>query len=566
MIFPTKLHTAVASVMALSFASCSALQDAPSAQTDLSTEAADQVMAPWVSADAPGVSVAVSRNDEIIYARGAGMANLEHDIPLSPTSVFQVASVSKQITAFATLLLVADGEVDLDADIRTYITDFPTTETVITVRNLLDHTGGLRERNTLAEMAGWRPDDVSTEVQMRALIKRQEGVNFAAGTEIEYSNTGYALLAEIVEQVSGQTFQAFTKERIFDPLEMMQSQFPDNRNATIKERASSYYPDQTGFRNVIVASETYGSTGLYTSALDLLKWAENFETQAVGDPVVFDLMADRFEAKNGDDSTFAKGQELRMYKGFETWSHGGTDAGYRSFLLRVPSEDLDIAGIANRTDFDKAGFAFELADAFLFAEAGEPDDADQNWAPATPEDFAAYAGDYEIFPGVIFALRAEAGGLTFAPYGAPRTDLEPLPQVGPREFLLSATPERTLIFDAPIGVPSANLGYRLGMDGVINAPRSELAPFEASSVDLSAYVGRCESAELNTFYDIKLQDEGLILSHARRADFALTPYQTDTFAGQGPLQKLEFKRDAEGQMIGFYASAPLSENVWFSCE
>ena len=493
MIFPTKLHTAFASVLALSFASCSALQDALSAQTDLSTLAADEVIAPWVSTDAPGVSVAVSRNDEIVYARGAGMANLDHDVPLSPTSVFQVASVSKQITAFATLLLVADGEVDLDADIQTYISDFPKTETVITVRHLLDHTSGLRERNTLAEMAGWMLDDVSTEAQMRALIKRQQGINFAAGTEIEYSNTGYALLAEIVEQVSGQTFQAFTKERIFDPLKMTQSKFPDNRHATIKERASSYYPDQTGFGNVIVASETYGSTGLYTSALDLLKWAENFETQTVGDPMVFDLMAERFEAENGDGSTFAKGQELRMYKGFETWSHGGTDAGYRSFLLRVPSEDLEIAVIANRTDFDKAAFAFELADAFLFADGIAPIDTDQNWVPATGEDFAAYAGDYEIFPGVIFALRAEAGGLTFATYGTPRSDLEPLQQIGPREFLLNAEPELALIFDAPVNGQSARVGYRLGMDGVINAPRIDLTPFDASSVDLSAYVGRCES-------------------------------------------------------------------------
>ena len=557
---------AITATLSLGLTGCVALTETRTAQPLPVMQAADKVLAPWVADDAPGVTVAVSWNDEVVYARGAGLANLEHGLPLTPTSVFQVASVSKQITAFATLLLVADGHVDLDADIRTYIPDFPPTETVITVLHLLDHTSGLRERNTLAEMAGWLPDDIRTEAQMRALVKRQAGTNFLAGEEVEYSNTGYALLAEIVEQVSGQTFQTFTKERIFDPLGMDHSGFPDSRNTLIPQRASSYYPDQSGFKNVIVASSTYGSTGLYTSALDLLKWAENFETQIVGSPLVFELMAERVQARDGEYSTFAKGQERRPYKGFETWSHGGTDAGYRSFLLRVPSADLEVAVISNRTDFDKAGFAFDLADVFLLADTKEPDPRVQNRTPASMEDLAAFAGDYEIFPGVIFALRAENGGLTFANLDQPRADLEPLLQVGPREFLLNATPERTLIFDAPKDGQSSSVGYRIGMDGVIDAPRIELSPFEPSSLVLSEYVGRCHSLELDTHYDLKLESGILVAMHARHSTFGLTAYQDDTFSAQGPLQKLEFRRNTNGQVIGFYASAPLAERVWFDCD
>ncbi len=566
MINSYKYLSAITATLSLGLTGCGASTEAHTPQPLPVIQAADQVLAPWVADDAPGVTVAVSWNDEIVYARGAGLANLEHGLPLTPTSVFQVASVSKQITAFATLLLVADGRLDLDADIRTYIPNFPPTETVITVRHLLDHTSGLRERNTLAEMAGWLPDDIRTEPQMRALVKRQAGTNFPAGAEVEYSNTGYALLAEIVEQVSGQTFQTFTKERIFDPLGMAHSGFPDSRNTLIPQRASSYYPDQTGFKNVIVASSTYGSTGLYTSALDLLKWAENFEIQTVGSSLVFELMAERFQARNGDDSTFAKGQERRPYKGFETWSHGGTDAGYRSFLLRVPSADLEVAVISNRTDFDKAGFAFDLADVFLFAETKEPDTRDQNWMPASMEDLAAFAGDYEIFPGVIFALRVENGGLTFASLGQPRADLEPLQQIGPREFLLNATPERTLIFDVPIDGQSSFVGYRIGMDGVIDAPRIELASFDPSSAILDDYVGRCHSPELDTYYDLKLEGGVLTATHPRRSAFGLTAYQEDTFSAQGPLQNLVFERDTNGHVTGFYASAPLAERVWFYCD
>ena len=562
---PTRPQSALTSIIAAGLCACAATPQDNAPSEPSSIQAADQLLAPWQSSDAPGVTVAVSLKDDLVYARGAGMANLEHDVPLSPTSVFQVASVSKQITAFATLLLVSEGLIALDENVRTYVPDLPETDTVITVRHLLDHASGLRERNTLAAMAGWLPDDIRTEEQSRALVKRQRGVNFAAGDEIEYSNTGYALLAEIIEQVSGQSFQTFTKERIFEPLDMTQSQFPEGRNAFIPQRASSYYPDQDGFKNVIVASETLGSTGLYTSALDLLKWAENFETQIVGDPMVFDLMAERFQARNGDDSTFAKGQELRPYKGFETWSHGGTDAGYRSFLLRIPTEDLEISVISNRTDFDKAAFAFELADVFLFADGLEPAIEDSQWTAASAEEIEAYAGDYEVFPGVVFSLRAEAEGLTFAFLGAARDGLEPLPQIGPREFSLNAEPERTLIFSAPVDGLTPKLDYRLGMDGKLSAPRIELLPFDATSSPLTDYVGRCQSEDLGTYYDLEIQEEGLFASHTRLQAFALTAYEPDTFMGQGPLQKLEFTRGVDGDIDGFYASAPLAERVWFAC-
>lgn len=565
MIHKMKTMISLAAFSALSLGACVGAVQPKTLPGSETTSPIENAMAPWKSATAPGVVVAISLNDEIVFADGAGMANLENDIPLSPDTVFQVASVSKQFTAFATLLLVADGAIELDEDIRTYLPDLPETETEITVRHLLDHTGGLRERSTLAQMAGWLPDDIHTKAQLRSLVRDQRGVNFAAGTKVEYSNTGYGLLAEIVEQVSGQTFEAFMQTRIFDPLEMRATQFPDTRNALIPNRAASYYPDGENFKNVIVASEGTGSTGLYTTVLDLLKWAENFETQSVGDPLVFDLMAERFQVENGADSTFAKGQEFRVHKGFETWSHGGTDAGYRSFLLRVPEVDLEVAVISNRTDFDKAAFAFSLADLYLpgdsMDQAAVPEDA-----PIAPSDeLAAFAGDYELYPGVIFSIRAEQEGLTFAMLGAARDEVEPLPQIGQREFLLNAQPERTLIFATPEHGKSPKLQYRLGLDGVLEAQRQSLTPFEPDSVDLSLYVGRCRSDELDTSYKLSLVDGVLGAKHARLPWFSLIPYQPDTFSGQGPLQKLVFKRDVDGHVRGFDASSPLAEGVSFSC-
>lgn len=559
-----KQITALSAGIALGLTACSA---EPASQTSISIETierAEQILQPWVSDDAPGVSVALSWNDEVVFARGAGLANLEHEQPITPESVFQAASVSKQFTAFATLLLVFEGAIGLNDDIRDYVPELKETEKAVTVRHLLNHTSGLKERNTLARMAGWMADDIRTEAQYMELVSRQRGVNFAAGDEVEYSNTGYALLAEIVARVSGQSFQSFMEDRVFKPLDMNQTRFPQSRNAFIPRRASSYYPSRNGFKNVIAASEATGPTGLYTTSLDLLKWAENFETQKVGDPAIFEMMAARSKAANGDDATFARGQELRPYNGLETWSHGGRDAGYRSFLLRIPGQDFELSILSNRTDFDTADMAFALTDVFLEAAPEYQPEPTEPWTPASPEALEAFAGDYELYPGTMFSLRVEKGGLTFGQFGMPRDGLEPLAQIGRREFLLNRYPELALRFLPPENGVSPGFGYRIGLHGTIMAKRLDLAPFEPALVNLDAFTGRYESAELGAQYEVFIQDGKLTAKHMRLPAFALSPYQKDVFAAQGgPLQKVEFIRDADEAVIGFYASAALAERIKF---
>ena len=566
MLNPTRsLLTAVTALSVLSIGACSGGEVEKARLVPNNQPLAEEIMAPWASDIEPGVAVAVSLNDEVIFARGAGLASIEHRLPITPDSVFQAASLSKQFTAFAVFLLVSEGQVDLDADVRTYIPELPVTNPVITVRHLLDHTSGLREQNTLAAMAGWMPDDIHTRLQLFELITRQQGVNFPAGSEIEYSNTGYGLLAEIVARVSGQSFSSFMEARVFNPLGMSQTHFPEDRNALIRDRATSYYPDDDGFRPVLAVSEATGSTGLYTSALDLLRWAENFETREVGSADVFAMMAARFQAANGDVSTFGRGQERRLYNGIETWSHGGRDAGYRSFLLRVPDRDIEVAVLSNRTDFDTAEMAFGLLDVFLGDDPEYGRQEIESWPPATPQQLDAYAGDYEVYPGVIFSIRTEKGGLTITSLGASRDDLQAMPQVGPGEFLLNEFPEQVLIFDEPVDGQSPAFGVRHGLHGTIKVPRVELVAFDKDHVDLEDYTGRCFSHELNTFYDFSRIDDKLLAKHPRLSSFTLNPYQPDVFVGKGPLQKLEWLRDLEGQVTGFLASGTLAEGVQFIC-
>lgn len=313
--------------------------------------------------------------------------------------------------------------------------------------------------------------------------------------------------------------------------------------------------------NIVAASETYGSTGLYTTALDLLKWAENFDTQQVGNDLVFSLMAQRAQAENGTDATFAKGQERRMYNGLETWSHGGRDAGYRSFLMRVPREDFTVSIISNRTDFDTAKIAFGLVDVYLKDAVDYVPEVPPAWEPASAEDLAAYCGDYEMYPGVILSVRADEDGLKFGQMGSPLNDTE---QIGPRRFALNVDASLSVIFDPVQNGQSPGFGYTLGLHGTIRAERAELSPFDPASVQLAEYAGIYDSAELRTAYELVYENEGLTAKHARRDDFPLTPYQEDHFIGQGPLQELAFERDQTGQITGLKASTSLAEGVAFT--
>jgi len=273
-----------------------------------STEAAAALLEPWLSDDAPGVAVAVMQNGDTVFSAGRGLANLEFEAPITPETVFNVASVSKQFTAFASLLLVSEGKIALEDDIRSYLPELQEMESKIKLGHLLDHMSGVREHTVLTEMSGWLEDDIRTNNQIMRLLARQKTLNFEPGTRYEYSNSGYFLLSQIIERVSGQSFSDFAKEHIFEPLGMNQTQFYTDRSEWISGRADSYATGREGFRKFISVSENTGSTGLHTTAMDLLKWARNFETRQLGTDQVFSLMQQRTTTAYGEPAILGRGK------------------------------------------------------------------------------------------------------------------------------------------------------------------------------------------------------------------------------------------------------------------
>lgn len=409
----------------------------------------DELFADWHRPDSPGAAVLVVRDGEILHGRGYGMASLEHGVPIDTRTVFDIASVSKQFAAFAVALLEAEGALSVDDDVRSYIPELPDFGHTITIRHLIHHTSGLRDWPGTLSMGGWDYEDVLSFEQILRMARHQEDLNFVPGSEYAYSNTGYNLLAEIVARVSGTSFRAFTRERIFQPLGMHQTHFHDDHGEVIPGRAESYRPrggaDTDGHRRVTNNLTALGSSSLFTTVEDLARWIRNFDEPVVGGAGVVERMYQQGVLNDGDTIGYAWGQTVGSLRGLTAVSHGGSWAGYRTTLLRFPEQRLAVVILANTSDMNPGSMANRIAQLYLAdelppevaespAEDGRPGSGagqgtvhedPEPWTPA-PEALEEYTGVYtspelataytlELRDGVLVAAHFRRGDRAFRP-------------------------------------------------------------------------------------------------------------------------------------------------------
>jgi len=340
---------------------------------------------------------------------------------------------------------------------------------------------------------------------------------------------------------------------------MTETGFVDRLHTVVPNRAQSYAWTGQHYGPQSFNYEITGSTGVTTTSRDLAVWAEALDSLADSDPELYAQFHTLGVLNSGAQTTYAYGQERRVYRGLETWSHGGRDAGFRAFLLRVPSEDLSISFLGNSADLDSAQTVYAVLDA-LFSDQLPP--VPLNEARPDPEQLQAFEGDYELFPGLVFSLRSTGDTLSFAPLGSDEAlEMEPLSD---HEFILNAAQDTHLVFNPQEPVPAQTVGYRLGLHGILPMRRVELAQFDPVHVSLSDYVGRYYSAELNTVYEIELEGGRLVVRHPNLGDITLTPYQNDLFSSPYVFfQQARFNRNEAGHVQGFALSAVLMLDVMF---
>ncbi|HZC16939.1 MAG TPA: serine hydrolase domain-containing protein, partial [Caulobacteraceae bacterium] len=261
----------------------------------------------------PGCAVGVVCDGQVVFSKGYGLADLEQGGAFTPRSVCYMASVSKQFTALATLMLVDDGGFELDGVVRAHIPELPDCAADITVRQLLTHTSGLRDYLALGRLSGLSADHVHTEAGMLGLLSRQEGLNFEPGSDFMYSNTGYVLLSILIHRVTGQTLNAIARERIFAPLGMAATRFQHDHSALVTHKAHGYELRGGEWHVSDSMLDVVGDGGLYSSVEDMTQWMLNFERPIVGAEALALMQAEATRA-NGMGTGYGMGLMLGRYR------------------------------------------------------------------------------------------------------------------------------------------------------------------------------------------------------------------------------------------------------------
>lgn len=533
-----------------------------SAKHDSIESKVDKLFATWDKPDSPGASLIVVKDGAVLYQHGYGIANLEYDIPITPSTVFHVASVSKEFTAFAITLLASQGKLSFDDDIHKYLPELPDYGKKITIGHLIHHTSGLRDQWELLAMAGWRLDDVITKQHILKVVSHQKELNFAPGDEYLYSNTGYTLLAVIVERVTGQSFRQFTQENIFKPLGMANTHFHDDHEMIVRNRAYSYETQERGgYKLSALNYANVGATSLFTTVEDLAKWIHNFDDGKVGGKPLIEQMYQQGTLNSGKQISYAFGLDIGTYRGLKRVEHSGGDAGYRSHVLWFPSEKFGVAVLSNLAGFNPGRLAQQVASLYL-ADKLAPEKAKNETAEAAavkpdPAVYDRYTGKYLLQDGTVVDITKENGRLFAQPAGGPKLDMTPESE---SKFILKAFGIE-LTFDA---IEQGKAGKFTVLTGDQTIPGKRLEMEALKPAELAEYAGDYYSDELGTTYTIAVESGQLVAQHRRHDDIKLTATQRDNFLGaQWFFQSVKFTRDRDNRVVGFRLSGSRVKNVRF---
>lgn len=527
----------------------------------------DAVFARYDRPDSPGCALGVYRNGRIVYAKGYGSANLELGAPLTPGSVFDIGSTSKQFTAMSILLLARDRKLGLDDDVRRYIPSLPAYGAPITIRHLLYHTSGLRDYTTLLALAGEPTENWTTDDDAVDLIVRQRALNFAPGSEWQYSNSGYFLLSLVVKQVSGQSLRRFAQARIFQPLGMAHTHIHDDHAMVVSKRAIGYVPsDSAGpFRIEMSDFEQTGDGSVFTTVEDLVKWDQNFYSAVVGGPEVQAEMVKPGGLEDGTLLDYAAGLFVGEYRGLKTEEHGGAWAGYRAQLLRFPTERVSVACLCNLGSASPDELSQRVADVYLANRLGPAEDRAVTDAGVTataaaptlsPEELSGAVGTYRDPTLGSVARLVLADGKPLLKYSGASLALRPV----------SATEFRLVDFDARLrvlpGTPGAPRRIQLSGFGSGERTLVAIAPVRLTAAALGQFAGEYFSAEIQSTYRIVRVHGALVLRARNLPPTALEPTIRDEFEYPTYGLTLRFTR-RDSRVNGFSLTAGRSQGLIF---
>jgi CubicO group peptidase (beta-lactamase class C family) len=506
--------------------------------------AVDSIFAGWDKTTSPGCALAIVQDGTIIYKRGYGMANLDLGVPIRSEMIFDIGSTSKQFTAMSIVILARRGLLKLDDPIQKYLPEIPDYGDKITVQHMLNHTSGLRDYLGLMYMAGLPFWNDYQEKEVVELIASQNGLNFKPGSEYLYSNSGYFLLSEIVERVSGKNLRVFAEENLFSPLGMKHTHFHNNFKEIVPNRASAYSPlPEGGFEIDMGIFDVLGDGALYTSVEDLFIWDQNFYHNILdgGGQELIQQMETTAVLNDGKKIDYASGLRVSSYRGLKVVEHGGAWYGYRAALTRFPDQHFSVICLANLATMNPSSLAYRVADVLLvekFTEAApQAVEGTAGKGSAIPlESFTEWLGKFQSKEMIVEvsiqenSLMAETMGEKFKLQIMDGTHWK---AVGiPNDISLTLEPQ----------VEGAPRVLTLNIEkGYMVESLHQIPAYEPDLSALAQYCGSYHSSELNTTYHLEMKDGKLHLEAKNIPYQGLKPVRPDEF--DGGIFSILFVRD-----------------------
>ncbi|MGD9561577.1 MAG: serine hydrolase domain-containing protein [Pyrinomonadaceae bacterium] len=479
---------------------------------------------------APGCAVGVSLDGVSVFEKAFGLAEMEHNIPNTPQTIFESGSVAKQFVAAALVLLEQDGKLKIDDPVRKYVPELPDYGKPLTIRHALTHTAGLRDWGSVMALTGaGRGDRVVTQAIALDVIYRQKSLDFEPGAEYSYSNSGYQLSAEIVERVSGKKFGDFVAERIFKPLGMTNSSWRDDYQRLVPGRAQAYSRQgQNGpWRLNMPIMNVVGNGGMLTTVGDWLKWNAALDAKTFGAPFVAALETQAV-LNDGRKIPYALGLVVDRYKDIKDVSHGGSTAGYQTFLARYPNEKISVAVLCNGTGQSPGGLAARITDE-IFGPFPEPARVESVSLPE--EQIKKYVGNWRNeTSGNINAIILDKGEL--------KINSTPLKPRSDGSFILGAAKVR-FNDGSPLTASIMN------SDGSVTR-LTQVAEWSPSAADLVAFAGDWHSEEAQATFKFAAEGDKAFIVQRPITKLELKPIYKDHFSTQGYV--VWFTRDEKGSI------------------
>ncbi|MGD9146306.1 MAG: serine hydrolase domain-containing protein [Anaerolineae bacterium] len=534
----------------------------------------DAIFERYTKPGSPGCALAVMVDGRIVYKQGYGLANLEHNVPILPSTVFNIGSMAKQFTAFAIALLKDEGALLYDDDLRQYLPEMHDFGQTITLRHLIHHTSGLRGSfPELLALAEWRDTDATTTEDVYRLLKAQRELNFRPGDEHLYVNSNYVLLALICERVSGQSFAAFCQERIFGPLGMTRTVVNDSFFKMIPGRALGYYDDEGGtWLNAPLTDSVVGPTNIYSTVEDLARWDENFYSGQIGGRAAVERLDRPGRLDDGTELDYAFGLMVgpaHQHRGWQVVEHGGGQGGYGSWMVRFPELHLSVAVLFNHFLWEMQEYALKIAGLFVEDKRAPGAPVEPQTAPEeTATSVEPSAEQLEKVAGTYFsAQRAALREVTYAGAKLQFQGLDLVP-LSDHRFYFEVEPQTRVEFIPAKGDAAARMVV-ITSSGEYGYDRVETT--SPTPHELAQYVGRYYSPELDIYWTIEMGEDHLQIKRRKYVDSVLTPLFANAFSddwlplmGYPTTYLIVFERNRHDTITGLRVSGTRVRNLRFT--